>query len=176
MTKKWYVIHTYSGHENKVKNNLERAARNAGVEEKFGRILVAMEEHAEMRDGQRVVTKRKTFPSYVLVEMDFDSDTQSIVAAIPGVTRFVGTGQDPIPLGEDEVNRILGRLDTTKPREPLEVPYKVGDHVKVTDGPFTDFTGVVDEVNGERGKLKVMVSIFGRATPVELDFLQVKPV
>ncbi len=176
MTKKWYVIHTYSGHENKVKNNLERAARNAGVEEKFGRILVAMEEHAEMRDGQRVVTKRKTFPSYVLVEMDFDSDTQSIVAAIPGVTRFVGTGQDPMPLGEDEVNRILGRLDTTKPREPLEVPYKVGDHVKVTDGPFTDFTGVVDEVNGERGKLKVMVSIFGRATPVELDFLQVKPV
>jgi transcriptional antiterminator NusG len=112
----------------------------------------------------------------VLVEMDFDSDTQSIVAAIPGVTRFVGTGQDPVPLGEDEVNRILGRLDTTKPREPLEVPYKVGDHVKVTDGPFTDFTGVVDEVNGERGKLKVMVSIFGRATPVELDFLQVKPV
>jgi transcriptional antiterminator NusG len=98
------------------------------------------------------------------------------VAAIPGVTRFVGTGQDPVPLGEDEVNRILGRLDTTKPREPLEVPYKVGDHVKVTDGPFTDFTGVVDEVNGERGKLKVMVSIFGRATPVELDFLQVKPV
>ncbi len=176
MTKKWYVIHTYSGHENKVKNNLERAARNAGVEDKFGRILVAMEEHAEMRDGQRVVTKRKTFPSYVLVEMDFDSDTQSIVAAIPGVTRFVGTGQDPIPLGEDEVNRILGRLDSTKPREPLEVPYKVGDHVKVTDGPFTDFTGVVDEVNGERGKLKVMVSIFGRATPVELDFLQVKPV
>ena len=176
MTKKWYVIHTYSGHENKVRNNLERAARNAGVEDKFGRILVAMEEHAEMKDGQRVVTKRKTFPSYVLVEMDFDSDTQSIVAAIPGVTRFVGTGQDPVPLGEDEVNRILGRLDTTKPREPLEVPYKVGDHVKVTDGPFTDFTGVVDEVNGERGKLKVMVSIFGRATPVELDFLQVKPV
>jgi transcriptional antiterminator NusG len=176
MTKKWYVIHTYSGHENKVRNNLERAARNAGVEDKFGRILVAMEDHAEMKDGQRVVTKRKTFPSYVLVEMDFDSDTQSIVAAIPGVTRFVGTGQDPVPLGEDEVNRILGRLDTTKPREPLEVPYKVGDHVKVTDGPFTDFTGVVDEVNGERGKLKVMVSIFGRATPVELDFLQVKPV
>ena len=176
MTKKWYVIHTYSGYENKVKNNLERAARNAGVEEKIGRILVAMEEHAEMRDGQRVVTKRKTFPSYVLVEMDLDSDTQSVVAGIPGVTRFVGTGQDPVPLGEDEVNRILGRLDTTKPREPLEVPYKVGDHVKVTDGPFTDFTGVVDEVNGERGKLKVMVSIFGRATPVELDFLQVKPV
>ena len=176
MTKKWFVIHTYSGHENKVKNNLERAVKNAGMEEKFGRILVAMEEHAEMRDGQRVVTKRKTFPSYVLVEMDLDSETQVIVAGVPGVTRFVGSGQDPVPLNEDEVDRILGRLDTTKPREPLEVPYKVGEHVKVTDGPFTDFTGVVDEVNGERGKLKVMVSIFGRATPVELDFLQVKPV
>jgi transcriptional antiterminator NusG len=176
MTKKWYVIHTYSGHENKVKNNLERAAKNAGVEDRFGRILVAMEDHAEMKDGQRVVTKRKTFPSYVLVEMELDAETQVIVANVPGVTRFVGSGQEPVPLGEDEVDRILGRLDTSKPREPLEVPYKVGEHVKVTDGPFTDFTGVVDEVNGERGKLKVMVSIFGRATPVELDFLQVKPV
>ncbi len=174
--KKFYVIHTYSGHENKVKNNLERAIKNAAAEEKFGRILVAMEDHAEMRDGQRVVTKRKTFPSYVLVEMDLDSETQAIVNNVPGVTRFVGSGQDPVPLREDEVDRILGRLDTTKPREPLEVPYKVGEHVKVIDGPFTDFTGVVDEVNGERGKLKVMVSIFGRATPVELDFLQVKPV
>ena len=175
MAKSWYVIHTYSGHENKVKNNLERAVANADLEEKFGRIIVAMEEHAEMRDGQRVVSKRKTFPSYVLVEMDLDSDTQAIVSGVPGVTRFVGTGQDPIPLQEEEVDRILGRLDRNKPREPMEVPYKVGEHVKVTDGPFTDFTGIVDEVNGERGKLKVMVSIFGRATPVELDFLQVKP-
>jgi transcriptional antiterminator NusG len=176
MSMKWFVIHTYSGHENKVKNNLERAIKNAGMEDKFGRILVAMEEHAEMRDGQRVVSKRKTFPSYVLVEMELNSETQAIVSNVPGVTRFVGSGQDPVPLNEDEVDRILGRLDTTKPREPMEVPYKVGEHVKVTDGPFTDFTGVVDEVNGERGKLKVMVSIFGRATPVELDFLQVKPV
>lgn len=172
----WYAVHTYSGHENKVKNNLERAIKNAALDDKFGRILVAMEDHAEMKDGQRVVTKRKTFPSYVLVEMVFDSDTQVVVSNVPGVTRFVGTGQDAIPLTEAEVDRILGRLDETKPKEPMEVPYKVGEHVKVTDGPFTDFTGVVDEVNGERGKLKVMVSIFGRATPVELDFLQVKPV
>lgn len=176
MSKKWYVIHTYSGHENKVKNNLERAIKNAGLEDKFGRILVAMEDHAEMKDGQRVVTRRKTFPSYVLVEMELDSETRLIVSNVPGVTRFVGAGQDPMPLDDEEVDRILGRLDTSKPRETLEVPYKVGEHVKVTDGPFTDFTGVVHEVNGERGKLKVMVSIFGRATPVELDFLQVKPV
>jgi transcriptional antiterminator NusG len=176
MTKQWYAIHTYSGHENKVKSNLERTVKNEGMEAKFGRILVAMEEHAEMRDGQRVVSKRKTFPSYVLVEMEFDSDSQALVASVPGVTRFVGTGLAPVPLSEQEVDRILGRLDTSKPREPMEVPYKIGEHVKVTDGPFTDFTGIVDEVNGERGKLKVMVSIFGRATPVELDFLQVKPV
>jgi transcriptional antiterminator NusG len=175
MEKSWYAVHTYSGHENKVKNNLERAVKNADLEERFGRIIVAVEEHAEMKDGKRVVSKRKTFPSYVLVEMELDIDTQAIVSNVPGVTRFVGTGQDPIPLQEEEVDRILGRLDRSKPREPLEVPYKVGEHVKVTDGPFTDFTGIVDEVNGERGKLKVMVSIFGRATPVELDFLQVQP-
>ena len=175
MEKQWYAIHTYSGHENKVKNNLERAVKNAAMEEEFGRIIVAVEDHAEMKDGQRVVSKRKTFPSYVLVEMDLNAETQAIVSSVSGVTRFVGTGQEPLPLTQDEVDRILGRLDKTKPREPMEVPYKVGEHVKVTDGPFTDFTGIVDEVNGERGKLKVMVSIFGRATPVELDFLQVQP-
>jgi transcriptional antiterminator NusG len=175
MAKQWFAIHTYSGHENKVKGNLERAIKNAEMEEQFGRVIVAMEDHAEMKDGQRVVSRRKTFPSYVLLEMELSLETQALVASIPGVTRFAGTGQDPIALQEDEVNRILGRLDKTKPREPLEVPYKVGEHVKVTDGPFTDFAGVVDEVNSERGKLKVMVSIFGRATPVELDFLQVKP-
>jgi len=176
MSKRWYAVHTYSGHEKKVKDNLERSVQNEGLEEKFGRILVAMEEHAEMRDGQRVVSKRKTFPSYVLVEMDYGPETQALVNAVPGVTRFVASGESVIPLSEEEIDRILGRIDTSKPREPLEVPYAVGEHVKVTDGPFTDFTGVVDEVNGERGKLKVMVSIFGRATPVELDFLQVKPV
>jgi len=172
----WYVIHTYSGHENKVKNNLERTIVNEGVEEQFGRIIVATDDVAEMRDGKRVVSRKKTFPSYVLLEMELSNDTQAIVTGVPGVTRFVGSGQDPVPLTDVEANRLLGRIDTSKPSEPLEVPYKVGEHVKVTDGPFTDFTGVVDEVNGERGKLKVMVSIFGRATPVELDFLQVSPV
>jgi len=176
MEKKWYVIHTYSGHENKVKNNLERTIRNAGMEERFGRIVVATEDIAEMKDGKRVVSRRKTFPSYVLVEMMMDSESQALVSNVTGVTRFVGSGQDPVPLSETEANRLMGQLDESKPREPMEVPFKVGEHVKVIDGPFTDFTGVVDEVNGERGKLKVMVSIFGRATPVELDFLQVSPV
>ena len=104
MEKSWYAVHTYSGHENKVKNNLERAVKNADLEERFGRIIVAVEEHAEMKDGKRVVSKRKTFPSYVLVEMELDIDTQAIVSNVPGVTRFVGTGQDPVPLQEEEVD------------------------------------------------------------------------
>lgn len=176
MEKKWYVIHTYSGHENKVKNNLQRTIENAGLEDSFGQIVVATEDIAEMKDGKRVVSRKKTFPSYVLIEMALNDDTQSLVSNVTGVTRFVGSGQDPIPLTETEANRLMGQIDESKPREPMEVPYKVGEHVKVIDGPFTDFTGVVHEVNGERGKLKVMVSIFGRATPVELDFLQVNPV
>ena len=175
-TMKWYVIHTYSGHENKVKNNLEKTVANAGLQDQFGKIVVATEDVAEMKDGQRVVSRKKTFPSYVLIEMDLDAETQAIVTGVPGVTKFVGSGNEPVPLTEAEANRLMGQIDESRPKEPLEVPYKVGEHVKVIDGPFTDFTGVVDEVNGERGKLKVMVSIFGRATPVELDFLQVSPV
>jgi len=173
----WYVIHTYSGHENKVKANLERAIHSAALGSQFGQILVATEEFAEMKDGKRITSKRKTFPSYVLVEMDMTMETRTLVQNVPGVTRFVGSGQDPVPLREGEVKRILGQMETGgRMRGAAEVPFKSGEHVKVIDGPFTDFTGVVDEVNPERQKVKVMVSIFGRATPVELDFLQVQPV
>ncbi|MGD8394307.1 MAG: transcription termination/antitermination protein NusG [Candidatus Eiseniibacteriota bacterium] len=175
MSKQWYVVHTYSGHENKVKTNLERAIASAGMHEMFGEIIVATEEFAEMRDGRRTVSKRKTFPSYVLIEMEMCDETRHLVTNVPGVTRFVGSGNLPLPMSNGEVERIKGRIEgTTDDRE--ECPYRVGDHVQVTDGPFSDFTGVVDEVNAERTKLKVMVSIFGRATPVELDFLQVKSV
>ncbi len=176
-TKNWYVIHTYSGHENKVKTNLERAIHSTGLESHFGQILVATEEFAEMKDGKRITSKRKTFPSYVLVEMDLNMETRTLVQNVPGVTRFVGSGQEPIPLRETEVKRVLGQLEAGgRAKGSAEVPFKSGEHVKVVDGPFTDFTGVVDEVNPERQKVKVMVSIFGRATPVELDFLQVQPV
>jgi transcriptional antiterminator NusG len=130
-----------------------------------------------MKDGKRITSKRKTFPSYVLVEMDLNQETRTLVQNVPGVTRFVGSGQDPIPLRETEVKRVLGQLEAGgRAKGSAEVPFKSGEHVKVVDGPFTDFTGVVDEVNPERQKVKVMVSIFGRATPVELDFLQVQPV
>jgi transcriptional antiterminator NusG len=174
--KKWYAIHTYSGHENKVKVNLEKAIHSAGLEEHFGQILVMTEEVVEMKDGKRKTSKRKTFPSYVMVEMDLNNETRHLVQNVPGVTRFVGSGQREVPLKESEVRRLLGQVETSKARPAPTVTFRIGDSVRITDGPFSAFTGVVDEVNNERGKVKVMVSIFGRATPVELDFLQVQPV
>jgi transcriptional antiterminator NusG len=176
-TKQWFVIHTYSGHENKVKANLERAISSQGMQPKFGQVLVATEDFAEMKDGKKTITKRKTFPSYVLIEMDMSNETRHLVTNIPGVTGFVGTGREPIPLRVEEVRRVLGLDAEGKVAKPTpSVPFKIGEHVKVVDGPFSDFTGIVDEVNSERGKVKVMVSIFGRATPVELDFLQVQSI
>jgi transcriptional antiterminator NusG len=174
--KKWYAIHTYSGHENKVKTNLEKAIHSAGLEGQFGQILVMTEEVVEMKDGKRKTSKRKTFPSYVMVEMDLNNETRHLVQNVPGVTRFVGSGQREVPLKESEVRRLLGQVETSRSRPAPTVTFRVGDSVRITDGPFSAFTGVVDEVNNERGKVKVMVSIFGRATPVELDFLQVQPV
>jgi len=175
--KKWYAIHTYSGHENKVKANLEKAIHSAGLVEQFGQILVMTEEVVEMKDGKRKTSKRKTFPSYVMVEMDLNNETRHLVQNVPGVTRFVGSGQREVPLKESEVRRLLGQAESgSKGRAPVTVTFRIGDSVRITDGPFSAFTGVVDEVNNERGKVKVMVSIFGRATPVELDFLQVQPV
>jgi len=176
MDKKWYVIHTYSGHENKVKTNLEKAIHSAGLEEQFGQILVMTEEVVEMKDGKRKTSKRKTFPSYVMVEMALSNDTRHLVQNVPGVTKFVGSSTKEVPLKENEVRRLLGQMETNKSRPAPTVQFTIGDHVRITDGPFSAFSGVVDEVNNERGKVKVMVSIFGRATPVELDFLQVQPV
>src|ERR1041385_3211556 len=177
-TKKWYVIHTYSGHERKVTENLKRAIHANHLEGHFGQIHLSEEDRAEMRDGKKTITRRKTFPSYVFLEMDMSEETRNLVLNIPGVTRFVGhgdRGEVPTPLPESEVESILKKEDR-RVRQPGAAPFKVGDHVRVIDGPFTDFTGVVDDVNADRNKVKVMVSIFGRATPVELDFLQVTPV
>jgi len=174
--KKWYVIHTYSGHENKVKTNLERAIHVAGLEDDFGQILVMTEEVVEMKDGKRKTSKRKTFPSYVMVEMHLSNDTKHLVQNVPGVTKFVGSATREVALKESEVRRLLGQVENNKSRPAPTVQFSVGEHVRIIDGPFSAFTGVVDEVNNERGKVKVMVSIFGRATPVELDFLQVQPV
>ena len=149
--KKWYAIHTYSGHENKVKANLEKAIHSAGLEEQFGQILVMTEEVVEMKDGKRKTSKRKTFPSYVMVEMDLNNETRHLVQNVPGVTRFVGSGQREVPLKESEVRRLLGQVETSKSRPAPTVTFRVGDSVRITDGPCSAFTGGVDEVNNERG-------------------------
>lgn len=171
---KWYVVHTYAGHENKVKTNIEKMVKSTGLEEFFGRVLVATEEVTEMKKGKKTTSQRKFFPSYILVEMKMADESLHAVSNLPGVTHFVGGGKRPQPLSQSEVDRILGRINKTREKGTPDIPFTEGEHIKVIDGPFSDFTGVVNEVNGERGKLKVMVSIFGRETPVELDFLQVE--
>jgi transcriptional antiterminator NusG len=176
MVKKWYAVHTYSGHENKVRSNMEKAIQYAKLQESFGEILVATENFAVLKNGKKTITRRKTFPGYVLVEMELSEETKHLVTNIPGVTHFVGDEKNPMPLTETEINRIRGHAAPERERVHAEVPFKVGESVKVTDGPFCDFVGTVDEINPDRGKVRVMVSIFGRATPVELDFLQVQAI
>lgn len=173
--KRWYVVHTYSGHENKVKANLEKAIQYAQLQDRFGEILVATEDLVVVKDRKKTTTRRKTFPSYVLVEMQLSDETKAVVTGIPGVTHFVGDEKNPMPLSETEINRIRGRAPVERQRTMTEVPFKVGESIKVIDGPFSDFIGQVDEIHPDRGKVRVMVSIFGRATPVELDFMQVQP-
>lgn len=175
---KWYVIHANTGHENKVKRNIEMAVKSNHMENYFGEVLVATQDVTEMKNGKRSTTKRKYFPSYILVEMIMDKESQHFINSIPGVTRFIGgTPLKPEPISREEVDRILGRISTPdEARTTVDIPYDVGDSVQVMDGPFTEWIGVINEINHDKGKLKVMISIFGSETPVELDFLQVKPV
>jgi transcriptional antiterminator NusG len=174
MAMHWYAVHTYSGHEQKAKKYLESAIQSAGLVDKFGQVLIPTEQVTEMRNGKRSTSTKKFLPSYILVEMDLDKVTQNLVISTPGITNFVGAKGKPQPLREDEVHRIRGQIDQTREAEATDVPFVSGDPVKVIDGPFADFSGFVSEVNLERKKVKVMVSIFGRPTPVELDFLQVE--
>ncbi|MFH2050557.1 MAG: transcription termination/antitermination protein NusG [bacterium] len=174
MTMQWFVVHTFSGHEQKAKRYLESAIVNTGQESKFGQILVPTEEVTEMKSGKRSTSTRKFLPSYLLVEMELDKVTQDLVVSTPGITNFVGSGGKPSPLRLDEVTRIVGQINKSRTEEVGDIPFQAGDSVKVNDGPFADFSGTVSEVNLERRKVKVMVSIFGRPTPVELDFLQVE--
>ncbi|SYZ73717.1 transcription termination factor [Candidatus Zixiibacteriota bacterium] len=176
MALRWYVVHTYSGHEQKAKKYLESAIANSAMESKFGRILIPTEQVTEMKQGKRSTSTKKFLPSYILVEMDLDQESQNLVVSTPSITNFVGAAGKPHALLENEVERIIGQIDRSRTAETTDVPYQAGDPVKVIDGPFADFSGFVSEVNLERKKIKVMVSIFGRPTPVELDFLQIEPV
>lgn len=173
---KWYVIHTYSGHENKVKENILKMVNTSTFGEQFGRLIVPTEEVAEMKKGKKTITTRKFFPSYILIEMFMSDESWHLVNGIPGVTSFVGTGTKPQPLSAPEVERVLGRIDKDKDTIIPEIPFTLGEHIRIKDGPFSDFTGIIDEINAEKGKLRVLVSIFGRETPVELDFLQVETI
>jgi transcriptional antiterminator NusG len=170
--RKWYVIHTYSGYENKVKTNLEHRIESMGVQDKIFQVVIPTEEEIEIKDGQRRTVQKKVYPGYVMVEMAMDDDAWYVVRNTPGVTGFVGTTTRPSPLQDDEVKKILKKIGQEPPK--VKVSFAKGERVKVVDGPFTDFIGVVDDINPEKGKVRVLVSFFGRETPVELDFLQVQ--
>ena len=169
---KWYVIHTYSGYENKVKTNLEHRIASMDVAHKIFRVVVPTEEEVEIKNGQRRTVQKKIFPGYVLVEMILEDDSWFVVRNTPGVTSFVGHGNTPTPLPESEVQAILKQMREEKPQ--VRITYHKGDRVKIIDGPFAEFLGSVDGVDDEKTKLRVLVSMFGRETPVELDFLQVE--
>jgi len=175
MSKRWYVVHAYSGMEKSVARALQERVDRSGMQDKFGRILVPTEEVVEMRGGQRTITERRFFPGYVLVEMDLDDESWHLVKHTNKVTGFVGGAKNrPAPISEDDVLKIVSQMQqgTDKPRHKVE--FEVGEYVRVKEGPFTDFNGTVEEVNYERNKLRVSVTIFGRATPVELEFGQVE--
>ena len=173
-TKKWFIIHTYSGFEQKVAESLRSRAEAFGFADKVGQILIPTEEVVELRNGRKVTSKRLVYPGYVLVELDMDDDLWHAVKATPRVTGFVGGGTSPVPLTADEVNSILYRQASSAERPRPAMSFEKNESVRIVDGPFTNFSGKVDEVNSERNTLRVLVTIFGRATPVELDFLQVE--
>lgn len=175
---RWYIIHAYSGQEERVKKNLEQRVATMDAQDKIFQVVVPTEDEAEIRDGRRKSVPRKVFPGYLLVQMKMDDDSWYMVRNTPGVTGFVSAEDEqdmrpkPIPLQDQEVEAILRQMESDKPR--VRVGYSKGQSIRITDGPFVDFMGVVDEVYVERAKVKVLVSFFGRETPVELDFLQVE--
>src|SRR5579885_673816 len=174
--KKWYIIHTYSGFEQKVAASLKTRAQAFGFADKIGQILIPTEEVVELRNGKKVTSKRLLYPGYVLVEMEMNDELWHAVKETPRVTGFVGGGNTPVPLTPDEVNAVLYRQASSAERPRPKLTFEKNEQVRIIDGPFTNFSGKVDEINTERNTLRVLVTIFGRATPVELDFLQVEKI
>ncbi len=170
----WYIIHTYSGFENKVKESLFTRGEAFGLNDRIGEILIPTEDVVEMRNGKKVTSKRLLYPGYVLVQLKMDDEMWHVVKNTPRVTSFVGSGQIPTPLSADEVNQILHRQITSAEKPRPKMTFDRNDRVKIIDGPFSNFTGTIEEVNEDRSTLKVMVTIFGRGTPVELEYFQVE--
>src|SRR3569832_854913 len=173
---KWYIIHSYSGFERKVKESLESRISAFGLENKIGKVLIPTETVTEVRNGKKYTSERMFYPGYVLVEMDMDDHVWHVVKSTPRVTGFVGTGQQPTPLSEDEVKQIVYRVADSKEKPKLKVKFEKNESVRISEGPIATYTGEVDEVNEDRETLKVMVTIFGRSTPVELEFGQVEKI
>lgn len=175
MTKRWYVVHAYSGFEKAVQRALQERIVRSAMQDKFGRILVPVEEVVEMKSGQKSISERKFFPGYVLVEMEMDDESWHLVKSTAKVTGFVGgTATKPTPISESEVNKIMQQMQEGVEKPKPKVLFEIGEMVRVKEGPFTDFHGSVEEVNYEKSRLRVSVTIFGRATPVELEFAQVE--
>ncbi len=168
----WYVVHCYSGYENKVRHNLEQRIESMGMKDKIFDVVVPTEEEIEVKEGKRRTVERRVFPGYILVNMILSEESWYVVRNTPGVTGFVGMGNTPTPLRPEEVAQIIKRMEAEAPR--IKVTFKSGERVRIVDGPFNDFRGTVDEIDMERAKVRVMVNFFGRETPVELDFLQVE--
>jgi transcriptional antiterminator NusG len=168
----WYVVHCYSGYENKVKKNLEHRSASMAMQSRILEVVVPTEEQVELRDGQRRVVERRIYPGYVLVKMILDEESWYVVRNTPGVTGFVGIGTKPTPLRQEEVDRIMRRMEAEEPVPQVKV--KAGDRVRIVEGSFTDFNGVVDEVYPDKGKARVLVSFFNRETPIEVDLLQIE--
>jgi len=168
----WYVIHTYSGYEDAVQRNLKQRIESLDMQDKIFNVIVPKEKKIKIKNGKRIVVEEKIYPGYVLVEMIVTDDSWYVVRNTPRVTGFVGSGTTPVPIAKEEVDSLLKRMGVTEPKYKVDVG--IGDPVRITDGPFRDFEGKVSEVDEERGKIKVLVTMFGRETPVELDFLQIK--
>nr|WP_170200228.1 transcription termination/antitermination protein NusG [Litorilinea aerophila] len=168
----WFVIHCYSGMENKVKKNIEHRAESMGMTDRILQVVVPTETEIEIRKGTRKEVERRVFPGYILVKMIMDEDSWYVVRNTPGVTGFVGMGNKPTPLRQEEVDKIMKRIESDEPR--IKVSFQPGEHVRIMSGPFAEFSGVVDEIYPDKGKAKVLVSFFNRETPVEVDFLQLE--
>ncbi len=170
---KWYIVHTYSGFEHKVKSALEERVKTGEMDAYFGQVLVPTEKVIELVKGQRRASSRKFYPGYILVQMELNDDTWHLVRHAPKVTRFIGSQEKPIPLSDDEAEAIIQQMQEGAQKPRPKFKFEKGDEVRVVDGPFANFNGTIDEVIPEKGKVRVLVSIFGRSTPVELDFVQV---
>ena len=170
----WYVIHSYSGYENKVKKNLEHRIESMAMQDRIFQVVVPTEEEIELKDGQRRVVERRVFPGYVLVQMVMDEQSWYVVRNTPNVTGFVGMGNKPTPLPDEEVKRIMRQLESEEPK--IKVDFKIGQKVRIVEGAFAEFTGVVQELHPDKGRARVMVSFFNRDTPVDVDFLQLEKV